>query len=239
MRDQKTEAYFDQRGAEYPVQRFEYAAQVLARVAREGSELLDVGCGTGNTLEYLRDATGIRHLHGMDLSGSCVERTRARLGCPAWQGSILERSFVDRFEDRFDVIVLAAVLHHLVGATRTASWTMARRALSHCHRMLRRDGHLLVIEPVFEPRWIMTGVFYAKHLVSACTDGRVELLSQANNLGPPVVSFYSETEVEALLRAAGPGSITARHAVAQRPGRLFRAVGIRRREDLTLLFRRH
>ncbi len=238
MRDEQTEAYFDRRRAEYPVHRFEFAAAALREQGRAGGTLLDVGCGTGNTLEYLRDTAGIRQLAGIDVSRRCVARTRSRLGCRAWQGSILDRALAERFDGEFDVVVVAAVLHHLVGPTRTRSRELARTALIHCLRMVRPGGLLVVIEPVFEPRWVMDAVFHVKRMIGTVARGRVELLSQANNLGPPVVSFYSEGELRELLRRAGAGEIVGRNAVGQRPGRLFRAAGIRRRDDLTLLVQR-
>ncbi len=150
--DAKTEAYFDTWTPEYDAARFAPAAEWIRRLAGEGSTLVDVGCGSGNVLAYLRAETGLRRLAGVDVSPRCLEQARQRVGCETHQGSILDAGLVERLAGRFDFAVLGAVLHHLVGRTRRASRERARLALAHAVSLVRPGGHVIVLEPVFYPR---------------------------------------------------------------------------------------
>jgi tRNA (cmo5U34)-methyltransferase len=98
-------------------------AQVVARTNPDAQSILDVGCGAGNfTLKILAalpnlDATLI------DLSSAMLARANARVGAAttgrvhAIQGDVRE---LDLGKEQFDIIVAAAVLHHL---RETDEWT--------------------------------------------------------------------------------------------------------------------
>ena len=91
-------------------------AQVVAKTNPDAHSILDVGCGAGNfTLKILGilpnlDATLI------DLSSAMLARAHSRVGAAttgrvhAIQGDIRE---LDLGKEQFDIIVAAAVLHHL------------------------------------------------------------------------------------------------------------------------------
>jgi SAM-dependent methyltransferase len=237
-RDAGTEAYFDTRTPEYDPARFAPAAEWIRRLGSADSSLLDVGCGNGNVLQYLRAAAGLRRLAGVDVSARCLDQARQRAGCETHLGSILDADLVRRLEGRYDFVVLGAVLHHLVGATRRASRARARVALSHAVSLLRPGGHLLVVEPVFYPPWMMDVVFYAKKAAVTLTARRLELFGPWNNLGAPVVSYYTNEELRGMA-ADDPRAelLELRSAPAHLP-LLQRAAFIRRREDATLVIRR-
>jgi SAM-dependent methyltransferase len=162
-RDAGTEAYFDSWTPEFDASsRFAHAAEWIRRLAGAGSTLVDVGCGSGNVLAYLRDETGLDRLAGIDVSPRYLEQARERVGCETHLGSILDADLVARLAGRFDFAVLGAVLHHLVGCTRRASRERARRAVAHAVSLVRPGGHVILHEPVFYPPWTMDLVFYAK-----------------------------------------------------------------------------
>lgn len=102
---------------------------VLADCVSEGDKVLDVGCGDGRFYEAIRD----RHVDytGLDFSGGLLDVARKRYP----KLSFLERNVVDfRADERFDVIVSVAALHHLPSpATRL-------KALENLHSALRDDG---------------------------------------------------------------------------------------------------
>jgi SAM-dependent methyltransferase len=238
-RDAGTEAYFDSRTPEYDAaSRFAPAAERIRRRAGEGSTLVDVGCGTGNVLAYLRDATGVRRLAGIDVSLRCLEQAHARLGCETHQGSILDAGLVARLAGRFDFAVLGAVLHHLVGPTRRASRARARLALAHSLSLVGPGGHVIVLEPVFSPPWTMGVVFYAKTLAAKLTSRRLELFDRWNNLGAPVVSYYTTEELRQMIAADPRAELLDLQTVPAYLSSLQRAAFIRRREDATLVIRR-
>jgi len=237
--DARTEAYFDSRTPEYDAaSRFAHAAHWIRRLAGEDSSLVEVGCGSGNVLAFLRDETGVRRLAGIDVSPRSLERARERTGCETHLGSILDAGLVARLAGRFDFAVLGAVLHHLVGRTRRASRERARQAVAHAASLVRPGGHLILHEPVFYPPWAMGLVFYAKRVASAVTPRRLELFDRWNNLGAPVVSYYTNEDLRLLVEADPRAEILDMRSVPAYLSSLQRAVAIRRREDTTLVVRR-
>jgi SAM-dependent methyltransferase len=237
-RDAGTEAYFDAWTPEYDAARFAPAAEWIRRLAGEDATLVDVGCGSGNVLAYLREKTGLRRLAGIDVSPRYLEQARERVGCETHQGSILDAGLVGRLAGRFDFAVLGAVLHHLVGRTRRASRERARLALAHAVSLVRPGGHVIVHEPVFYPPWAMDLVFYAKRLAATLTSRRLEILDQWNNLGAPVVSYYTNEELERMVADDPRAELLDRRSVPAYLSHLQRAAFIRRREDTTLVVRR-
>ena len=237
-RDAGTEAYFDSLTPEYDATRFAPAVEWIRRLASAESSLVDIGCGTGNVLAYLRDETGLMRLAGIDVSPRYLEQARERAGCETHLGSILDAALVERLAGRFDFAVLGAVLHHLVGRTRRASRERARLALTHTVSLVRPGGHIIVHEPVFYPPWTMDLVFYAKRVASTLTSRRLELLGQWNNLGAPVVSYYTNEDLERMVAGDPRAELLDRRSAPTRLPSLQRAAFIRRREDTTLVVRR-
>jgi len=209
--DAATEAYFDAHVPEYSVTRFAHVERFLHSHAGPGSSLIDVGCGTGNTLEHLRGATPIAHVAGLDVSSACLARTRERLGCRTYQGSIYDPRVVEAIGDRFDFALLSAVLHHLIGRTRSESRHYAQLAVQHAARLLKPGGHVLVVEPVFYPERAMDAVFYVKKAVSRVTARRIPILGYWNNIGAPVVSYYTHEQLVEMVGSAGGLAIRERH----------------------------
>ncbi len=199
---------------------------------------MDVGCGSGNVLAYLRDETGVRRLAGIDVSPRYLEQARERVGCETHQGSILDADLVAGLAGRFDFAVLGAVLHHLVGRTRRASRERARLALANAVSLVRTGGHVILHEPVFYPPWTMDLVFYAKRVASALTSRRLELFDQWNNLGAPVVSYYTNEELVRMIEADPRAEMLELRSAPAYLSSLQRAAFIRRREDTTVVVRR-
>jgi tRNA (cmo5U34)-methyltransferase len=94
----------------------ELIAQAAAVINSDARHLLDIGCGAGNyTLKLLESLPGC-DCTLIDLSQPMLDRAVERVGratsgtIQPLQGDIRE---LELGEDRFDVIVAAAVLHHL------------------------------------------------------------------------------------------------------------------------------
>src|SRR5215203_648033 len=100
--DPKTVAYFDEKVHDYSVERLQFVAEHMRALARPGTSIIDLGCGTGNTLAYLKSGTGIDDLWGVDVSARCLEAVAARVGCPTYRGSILDEDLPARIGRRFD-----------------------------------------------------------------------------------------------------------------------------------------
>jgi tRNA (cmo5U34)-methyltransferase len=120
-------------------------AQAAARATPQATDLLDIGCGAGNyTLRLLQELPD-RNATLIDLSRPMLDRAVQRVSqatrgsATAIQADIRE---VDLGRGTFDIILAAAVLHHL----RTeAEWDAVFRKL---HEALRPGGSVWIFDLV-------------------------------------------------------------------------------------------
>lgn len=120
-------------------------AQAAASVTPRARDVLDVGCGAGNyTLRLLQELPNL-NASLIDLSRPMLDRAVARVSqatsgrVEAIQGDVRE---IDLGQDRFDVILAAAVLHHM----RTdAEWDGVFRKF---HAALRPGGAVWIFDLV-------------------------------------------------------------------------------------------
>ncbi len=120
----------------------EYAFYLLGNIA--GKTVLDLGCGTGETLVPLlrrgANATGV------DISPDLIDLARQRLlqeGLPACisVGSAYDTGLPDK---SVDVIFAMAILHHLD----------LPKVREEFRRILRDDGYIIIKEPVRYSRFM-------------------------------------------------------------------------------------
>lgn len=104
--------------------------------------VLDVGCGAGNFSLKLRELRPQARFTLVDLSRPMLDRAGKRLGASVEevrQGDVRRLEFADA---RFDVVLAAAVLHHL----RTPrEW---RRLFASVHRWLKPGGGFWIFDLV-------------------------------------------------------------------------------------------
>lgn len=209
--DEATVEYFDGHLHEYGRGRLRGVARLIGRHTGPGTRLVDVGCGTGTNLARLARVLGVSDLTAIDVSGRSLERAGQRLPeARLVQGSILDEATVAPLSGGFDVVLMAAVLHHLVGPTRRSSRERAVAGVAGALRLLAPGGVLVVLEPVIGPRAAMGALFWAKRGVTTVTSSRVPVLGYWNNIGAPVVSFYGPAEVEEFITTAGGRAVRRR-----------------------------
>ena len=234
--DADTVAYFDEHVPEYSTGRLGFPAEFIREHRRRDSSIIDIGCGAGNTLAYLREATGIESLCGIDVSEKLLERTRERVpGAETRLGSILDRELVESLGARFDFAVIAAVLHHLIGRSRRDSHRQAAAAIHNALDLLRPGGHLIVVDEAFSPARGADAVFWVKKGVTRVTSRRVGLFGYWNNIGPPVVSYYTRSQLLEMVAAGGRAELVGSRSEPERlsaPARWLLS-----KENLTLISR--
>lgn len=138
----------------------ELVASAAARLSPWAKTLLDVGCGAGNyTLKLLEKLPDLQ-VTLLDLSRPMLERALARVTpatrgtVEALQGDIRE---VEIGAGKFDVIVAAAVLHHL---REESEW---RAVFAKLHRALRPGGSLWISDLVEHQPGALQAYFWARY----------------------------------------------------------------------------
>ena len=123
--------------APFAAQKF---APVLAHNAMQRARrVLDVACGPGTNTKYFADADYL----GIDISERYVHDARRRHGRNfiVADARTLVANPNDRFEDRFDFILVNSFLHHLGRSDVQA-------VLGHLKSLLTTDGHIHMLELV-------------------------------------------------------------------------------------------
>ncbi len=209
--DQATVAYFDSHRPHYSLGRLAGVADFVAAHAGPGSSLLDVGCGVGDVVRFVAERSGATQLYGLDVSGGALQEATIALGTDpdapwtftALHGSILDPAFIAGIGRTFDTVIVSATLHHLLGLTRRRSKRAAAAALRHAASLVAPGGHLVVHEPLYEPRVATWGVFWLKRIVSAVRPARLGVGDYWANVGAPVVSYLDRRTFDRLIGASG------------------------------------
>jgi tRNA (cmo5U34)-methyltransferase len=143
----------------------ELITKAAAAVTPKATHVLDIGCGAGNyTLKLLQELPGLSATL-VDLSRPMLERAVERLR-PATRGEIVTAQGDIRElaigEARFDIILAAAVFHHL---RADAEWELVFRK---CHAALRPGGSFWISDliehstaPVQALMWARYGDYLA------------------------------------------------------------------------------
>ena len=109
--------------------------------ARAGDRVLDVGCGTGQLIEFLPRVD----YHGFDISAEYIDFARRQF---AGRGEFHDRLLTpDALAElgTFDIVIGFGLLHHLDDGEAADLFGMVRSAL-------RPGGRLVTIDPCFVPR---------------------------------------------------------------------------------------
>ncbi len=113
----------------------------LERDLPSGYRVLEVGCGTGNTLRMLRDScAGAAVIVGMDLFGEGLRFAQRRLPIPLVQGRIEQPPF----RVNFDLVGMFDVLEHISDDLTT---------LQTIRSLLAPGGRIVLTVPACQRLW--------------------------------------------------------------------------------------
>jgi SAM-dependent methyltransferase len=126
-----------------------YRAFKVATTAARSRTVLDIGCGTGYLLYFLKKFFGYRRTAGTQLSEKAYLYARDRLGLEVHFSDLLDLPLEDR---SFDLITVFHVLEHVVNP---------EAYLSRSRRLLRKGGWLFIEVPNFQS-WsrVLTGRYW-------------------------------------------------------------------------------
>jgi len=162
--DQLVDEFSDRQGGQRTAIDSALCLDLIAQAARactpDAKALLDIGCGAGNySLALLESLPGM-DVTLLDLSGAMLERAAKRVGA-ATTGQIRtvqqDVREADLGEAGFDVIVAAAVFHHLRGE---AEWDAVFAKL---YRALRPGGCLWIYDLVEHELPAVSSLMWARY----------------------------------------------------------------------------
>lgn len=148
-------------------------SQITASLS-PGYRVLELGCGTGNTLRVLEQACTHGMVVGMDLFADGLQYARRRVSCPLVQGDVHRPPF----GIQFDLIGLFDVLEHLPDDIQV---------LHDLHAMLMSAGVLILTVPAHPSLWSYrddVAHHFRRYKLTelksklVCTGYRVEYLTQ-------------------------------------------------------------
>lgn len=111
-----------------------YYSAILPYITME-SEIIDVGCGNGNFLKFLKDK-GYSNLYGLDPSESSINELKQN-GIKGIVGSVYDE-IPDKFRNRYDIVILSGVLEHLL---------FPDICLENIINLIKKNGVLYIVVP--------------------------------------------------------------------------------------------
>lgn len=236
--DRDTVDYFNRRADEYSLKRFEFAIRFINSKARDCCNFLDIGCGVGNIIELIRDRAHIDDVSGLDVADTALAKTRERLGCETYLSSILDTTAIAAIPKRYDYVLIASVLHHLVAKSRERSICNTQLAIANALRLTKSGGYVILVEPGIYPEWTGAALFHTKRMVTKFTSERVQLFDKWNNIGAPVISYYTDQQLKRMICEMSQARIVDIHVKDEHVNFLWWLAGIRRRIDTTIVLQR-
>jgi len=235
MTDKHTLTYFDNETPSYWPGLYSELLRVLVALGREGDCLVDVGCGTGTTLQLIQQRTAIRQLSGIDPSLNSLKEASDKGDFELIAGSILDDGLVASIGPRFRFAVLAFLLHHLIGRGRNDSREKSRAALINAARLVCDRGYLLILEEVVHPDLVAAYTFYLKKLLSSLTLKRIDPLKTGYSLGAPVVSYFTARQLRETVKTTPDLRVASVDVREKSLSALMRVAGITKLAWLTLV----
>ena len=138
----------------------EQVTQAAATTNPAAAHILDIGCGAGNYSLKLLESLPDVDVTLVDLSQPMLTRARERIDAVskgeiiAVQGDIRDLTFP---AGQFDMILAAAVLHHLRG---TAEW---RSVFSKFHHILKPGGSVWIVDLIEQSTEVVQALMWERY----------------------------------------------------------------------------
>jgi len=111
----------------------------------ETARIVDIGCGRGLLANYLALGSDSREVTGIDKQTRRIEAARNTISGRSNIHFRLQDA-LDLKREKFDVIVVSDMLHHL-------TYPQQETLLEHCYRILPAGGLLLMEDVTPDPKW--------------------------------------------------------------------------------------
>ncbi len=183
-------------------------AKAAAAVCPHGTDLLDIGCGAGNYSLKLLQVLPLKEVTLIDLSRPMLDRARERISAAASVRLNLCQSDIRDFhcdENQYDIVVAAAILHHLRG---DEEW---RSVFQTIYRGLKPGGSFWVSDLVHHSSPSVQAMMWSRY-------GEYLVTLKGENYREHVFAYIEQEDSPRpllfqldLLRATGFGDIEVLH----------------------------
>jgi ubiquinone/menaquinone biosynthesis C-methylase UbiE len=146
----------------------EYKVRLLKkRIPAPVSEILEFGCGVGRNLHHLRRHFPNSRLYGCDVSPESLRAAKDR--CPEATFFLCDAESVRAHRSRFDLILVAGVLHHVTSdAEKRTAFEMLRELLNDSGTLCVFDHNPynpIVVNSLRRIPWDATAVLLTRKMV--------------------------------------------------------------------------
>jgi 2-polyprenyl-3-methyl-5-hydroxy-6-metoxy-1,4-benzoquinol methylase len=166
-----------------------YREDILPLVPKNVRRALDIGCGNGNTLDYLKKSGHCQYTIGVELFPEAAKEAQSKLD-EVYQDNIENPNFFVE-EGSIDLILCLDVLEHLVEP---------QKAVKYLHTLLSPSGvmiasipnvrHYSVVWPLFfQDKWEYTdsGILDSTHLRFFVRKTAIELVESSGLVHKKVI----------------------------------------------------
>lgn len=115
--------------------RLELSSVLEALGCRKDSTVLDIGCGSGEDVEYVARVSD--DITGVDISEEAIDVFCSR----GYKGIVADVKILPFENESFEYVLCPAVLHHLKGQGKLSDY------ISEFTRVARQGGYLIALEP--------------------------------------------------------------------------------------------
>ena len=122
--DETYETYWQSRDIETPILNSfqQKRADLVLRYLKEGDSVLDIGCGDGKVLSYLKSKVSLGEVLGIDFSDSVLKKARER-GVKVIQKDLRSLKSLDDVAI-FDYVILFEFLEHFSNSEEFLEWAL-------------------------------------------------------------------------------------------------------------------
>lgn len=226
-----TKKYFDRYKPHYSRDRIAPALAYLK--GKKDFTLIELGCGDAINLKRIAELTKNARFFGIEESEGYKESWPFQSG-DFIALSVLDDNLEKKIDQKFDYVLIAYLLHHLVGKSRRQSLRNVDKCLRVAKSMLKKGGSIMIVEPVFEPSFLMTLIFYVKKICSLFSKNRIGIFGYWNNIGSPIVSYLSRKQLEEIIERNGLKIIHNKQKTGS-SGLLMRFTGVKRSDFFAVL----
>lgn len=169
--------------------------------AKKGDNILDIGCGPANMVGYLPQ--NISYV-GFDDSEKYIRNARKKFPQEEYSFFCERVNFVQDFENKFDIIMANAILHHIDDSEAEKLISFASKNLKAGGRFITHDGCFIENQSKIKKwllkndrgRFVRTKEGYFKLFSKYFTDIKISIREDLYNIPYTIIIFECSNRLE-------------------------------------------